>query len=238
MTLHIGILQTDNVSPMFRDDHGDYPEMFQTLFGAVDDTLRFTQYDTQTGVPASIDCDVYLITGSKCSVYDDLPWISSLVDFIGEVLAAEKKIIGICFGHQLMAHFFGGRVAPAAAGWAVGVHTSEVVERKRWMGGMGEMGESIALLSSHKDQVQELPGDAELYLTNVVCPIAGFTVADQVITVQGHPEFNKPYARALMDMRQNMIGREVYENGVASLKQETEELVMAGWLLNFARGAG
>ena len=234
MTLHIGILQTDNVSPLLQDDHGDYPEMFQALLGAVDETLRFTHYDTQNSVPASIECDAYLITGSKFSVYDDLPWISTLVDFVIEALAAKKKILGICFGHQLMAHFFGGHVASAAAGWAVGVHTSEVVERKPWM---GDATESIALLSSHKDQVQELPGDAAVYLTNTFCPIAGFTMGDQVITVQGHPEFNKPYARALMDIRRETLGPAVYDNGVASLTQETQELVMARWLLNFARGA-
>ena len=61
-------------------------------------------------------------------------------------------------------------------------------------------------------------------------------MGDQVITVQGHPEFSKPYARALMDIRQDLIGRAVYESGIVSLEQETHELVMAAWLLNFARG--
>lgn len=230
MSLHIGILQTDNVLPDFVEDHGDYPQMFRELLWNVDEALRFTDYDVQTAVPGELDCDVYLITGSRHSVYDELPWIEVLVDFLRTALQAQKKVVGICFGHQLMAHYFGGRVGPADAGWAVGVHASEVVRREAWM---REHAHEVALLSSHKDQVLELPANAELLLTNAFCPIAGFTMGDQVITVQGHPEFKKPYAEALMDMREAQLGSAVYQQGIESLAEPTEEAQVARWLLDF-----
>jgi GMP synthase-like glutamine amidotransferase len=233
MTLHLGILQTDNVLPEFLDEHGDYPDMFQGLFQRVQDGLRFTNYDVQRGPPAEIECDAYVITGSKRSVYEDLPWIGDLVGFVNEALRAQRKIVGVCFGHQLMAHYFGGRVEQASVGWAVGVHTSQVTRSPRWMTGNVQQ---MALLSSHKDQVVALPDNAELYLTNEVCPVAGFTVGDQVITVQGHPEFNKAYSHELMNMRRETLGEEIYHNGVASLTRDTSETVMASWLLDFVRG--
>jgi len=233
MTLHLGILQTDNVLPEFLDEHGDYPDMFHGLFQRVQDGLRFTNYDVQRGPPTEIECDAYVITGSKRSVYDDLPWIGDLVGFVNEALRAQRKIVGVCFGHQLMAHYFGGHVEQASVGWAVGVHSSRVTRTPRWMTGDVQQ---MALLSSHKDQVVALPDNAELYLTNEVCPVAGFTVGDQVITVQGHPEFNKAYSYELMNKRREVLGEETYRDGVASLTRDTTETVMASWLLEFVRG--
>ena len=230
MSLHVGILQTDSVLPEFVETHGDYPQMFRQLLWGVDDALQFTDYDVQAEVPDDIVCDAYLITGSKHSVYDDLPWIETLVEFLRAALEARRKVIGICFGHQLMAHYFGGRVGPADAGWAVGVHASEVVQQAAWM---REQARQVALLSSHKDQVLDLPADAEVYLSNAFCPIAGFTLGNQVITVQGHPEFEKPYAEALLNMREAQLGREVYQQGIESLAEPIHQDQVARWLLDF-----
>ena len=231
MSLHIGILQTDSVRPEWQSEHGDYPHMFEGLFAAADERLRFTSYDVQQTAPASIECDAYVITGSRHSVYDDFPWIPALAEFVAAAMAEDRKIIGICFGHQLMAHFFGGRVDVHHGGWAVGVHRSEVITRQSWM---PDEAASFALLSSHRDQVQELPQSAEVYLSNEFCPIAGFTMGNQVITVQGHPEFSAPYARALMDSRRDILGEDVYQSGVESLAEITTEDAMARWLLAFA----
>lgn len=234
MSVHIGILQTDSVLPQFRQDHGDYPEMFQRLFlslpGRVDAELKFTNYDAQRALPADTSCDAYLITGSKCSVYDDQTWINALVSYLQAVLAARKKVIGVCFGHQLLAHYFGGRVTAAQAGWAVGVHSSRIVREQPWMGGDHA---EMALLSSHQDQVVELPEAAEVYMSNDFCPVAGFTIGAQVITVQGHPEFAKEYAGELMHMRREVLGEATYQQGIASLSEATGEKVMARWLLEF-----
>ena len=231
--MHIGVLQTDSVLPEFQGEHGDYPQMFETLFGEVDPQLRFTSYNVQLAAPENIECDAYVITGSRHSVYDDLPWIAPLVKFLGDVLAARRRIIGVCFGHQLMAHFFGGRVAPAVAGWAVGVHRSEVIRRCSWM---PDDASGFALLSSHKDQVVELPEGAELYLSNDFCPIAGFTMGREVITVQSHPEFHKPYAADLMKHRREILGEALYQSGIESLSVDTNATTMARWLLAFAQG--
>ena len=114
--MRIGILQTDHVRAQFVIQHGDYGDMFAQLLKAQDPDLDLITYDVQVSCPEEIICDAYLITGSKDSVYDNLPWIEELVGFLRRVLAADKKVIGICFGHQLMAHFFGGRVAPAPQG--------------------------------------------------------------------------------------------------------------------------
>lgn len=242
MTLHIGILQTDHVLDELQATHGDYPSMFRVMFDEAASDVTYTNYDVVAGgMPANVVCDAYVITGSRHSVYDPLPWIGSLVKFISQALDAGRKVVGVCFGHQLMAHYFGGRVAPAASGWAVGVHRSQWIGSSRgWLDrpqGQSDQAPSLALLSSHKDQVQELPDDAVLYLTNQSCPIAGFTIGDQVITVQGHPEFRKNYARDLLNLRREMLGDSLVSAGLKSLQVATDEVSMARCFVNFLRAS-
>ncbi|NKC01131.1 MAG: GMP synthase [Pseudomonadales bacterium] len=228
--MRIAILQTDHVLDEFQEEFGDYPEMFMSLLRGVRGDLEFACYDVQIELPRRIDCDAYLITGSRHSVYDELPWIQDLVDFLRTVLEARKKILGICFGHQLMAHFFGGEVGPAAAGWAVGVHGSAVNGQRGWM---TEAEKGVRLLSSHKDQVKRLPDGAGVYATNDFCPIAGFTMGSQVWTIQGHPEFASEYSRALMTFRREILGEQVYADGISSLTQTTDATRVADWMMNF-----
>ena len=240
-TLRIGILQTDSVLQQFQPQFGDYPQMFERVLRAgaqLPDraplSIECVTYPVQQALPLTPDCDAYLITGSRDSVYDDARWIVELVRFVEQALAAEKKIIGICFGHQLMAHYFGGRVAPAEGGWGVGVHTSNIVRQHAWMGESAP--QQFRLLSSHKDQVTELPQGAEVFAANRFCPVAGFTMGDLALSVQGHPEFTKPYARGLLDHRRTLLGENLYQQGIASMNQDTDEILVARWLLEFAVG--
>ena len=233
--MRIGILQTDRVMERFRGRHGDYPEMFEHVLTAAADgePLAFEAIDClASAYPEPGSCDAYVITGSRHGVYDGDPWISGLADFVGKALDAGSKVVGICFGHQLIAHFFGGEAGPAP-GWAVGAHESRVVGNAPWL--EPQMAR-FRLLSSHKDQVTRMPQGAELIATNDFCPIAGFTWGEGVLTFQGHPEFRKPYSLDLMNMRRELLGEDTYRAGVASLEEDIHPLPVGRWILNFCRG--
>jgi GMP synthase-like glutamine amidotransferase len=230
--LTIGILQTDSVREEFVDEFGDYPDMFVRLLSdAAGDSVRFVCFDAQHGdLPAPDSCDGYLITGSRQSVYDPDPWISELAEFAQTARKAGRRIIGICFGHQLIAHFNGGKTAPADRGWNVGVHEANLLETLPWM---EQAPERIALLASHQDQVVELPENARLIAGGDTCPVAGYVIDDEVLCFQGHPEFVSGYSSALMNMRRDLLGEEVYHGGMASLTRPTSELVVARWIISF-----
>ncbi|MDP6376958.1 MAG: hypothetical protein QF921_01775 [Pseudomonadales bacterium] len=243
--MDIGILQVDSVLPRFRLRHGDYPDMFGSLFlragrevgeeTGCENSVRVRNFDVLAGdLPQARACDGYVITGSRQSVYEELPWLPALVDFAAQAMAVARPVIGICFGHQLLAHYFGGEVAPAEAGWGVGVHTSAVVEHHSWM---DPPLQNIAMLVSHKDQVRALPAGAEVFASSDFCPIAGFRIGSSALAFQSHPEFQKAYSSDLMDMRRKMLGGATYARGKASLAQDTHEREVARWILNFIREA-
>jgi len=230
--VHVVLLQTDNVLDTFQPEHGDYSAMFGETLSAPD--VELTVVDVRAELPAPGAGDSYVITGSRHSVYDDLPWIRRLADFLRGEIETGRKVVGICFGHQLLAHFFGGEVRPATTGWEVGVKETQVCATAPWM---SPPLPKFSIISSHKDQVQRVPEGATVTASSASCPVAGFTMGDNVITFQGHPEFRKGYSKALMDYRRHILGDAKYEAGVASLERETDQDVVGGWILAFLRSS-
>ena len=228
--MRVVLLQTDSVLTPFQAEHGDYPSMFAAALAAPD--VELSVVDVRQQMPPSGAGDAYVITGSRHSVYDELPWIPALAAFLRVEIAAGRKVVGICFGHQLLAHFFGGEVRPAAVGWEVGVKATEVCAEEAWM---SPPARHFNLISSHKDQVARLPEGARLTARSPNCPVAGFSLGDNVITFQGHPEFSKGYSRALMDHRREILGDERYAAGVASLGLQDDAGLVGRWILRFLR---
>ncbi len=232
--MRIGILKTDSVREEFQSEFGDYPAMFRAMLmaSADDEPIEFRDYDVQRGqYPVSIDeCDAYLITGSRESVYDDQPWIHRLAEFVQQLDAAQHTLVGICFGHQLIAHVLGGETRAADVGWAVGVQETQVLSPADWM---LPYRERFGLLSSHKDQVVRLPERAEVFASTPFCPNSGFTIGEHILTFQGHPEFSKGYSRALIELRRELLGEPGYNNGVESLAKPVHQSMVGRWIINF-----
>lgn len=228
----IGILQCDSVKPKFRTQFENYPEMFQSLFKKIDPSLEFIVYDVEHGVyPENIDdCDAYITTGSKASVYDNEPWITSLEEFIILLNKQNKKLVAVCFGHQLVAQTLGGKTEKSGKGWGVGVHTIKMVEKQSWM---NPALKTCNLIVSHQDQVIKLPDNALLIAGNPFCPNSMYQLGNNIFSLQGHPEFNKPYSETLMHFRTNVIGETKLKHGIESLTKDTDELTVARWIINF-----
>lgn len=235
--MKLGILKTDTVRPEWVPQFGEYPDMFVALLERADPTLEFVTYDVEEGqYPQHIDdVDAYLITGSKSSVYDDKSWIPPLIEFVRELSAAGKKIVGICFGHQLIAQALGGKTAKSANGWGSGVHTHTFIERPKWHDG-GDA--DLNILVSHQDQVIENATGARVLASSDFCENAVCQIGDQILSFQGHPEFIPTYSREIMELRRELFGEDVYHSAVASLsaEQEPEGDRVAKWIVNFLHG--
>ncbi len=202
--MKIGILETGEVHPDLRARHGDYPAMFAALLGAVDPSLEFATIRVVAGeMPAAPgQADAWLVTGSRHGVYDDLPWIEPLKDFLRACAAARVPVVGVCFGHQILAEALGGRAVKSDRGWGLGVQDYEVTARPGWM---GDLPDRFSVNALHQDQVVALPPDATVLARSSHCDYAALAYGDAerpyAISLQPHPEFDAAFLDALITLR-------------------------------------
>jgi GMP synthase-like glutamine amidotransferase len=227
MTTRAGLLVVGHVDSRARSVAGDYPELFSALLAPVG--IEVVPYAVNSGqLPASLDeCDGWLCSPSRLSVYDDEPWIKDVEDLVRDAIARERPFVGICFGHQLLAQALGGRVERAPAGWGVGVENYEIVEQ---LPVMTPALSACALIASHEDQVVDVPAEARVIARSDHCPVAGLAVGDRIWTVQGHPEFVPELADFLLSLRVELIGAERVDAARATLTQPTDRAVVARWI--------
>lgn len=232
--MNLGIIKCDRVSDVFVADHGQYPEMFATLLRPADPSIEFTVFDAEQGeLPVDIHAaDAYLITGSRHGVNDGFLWIDQLVEFVQRLHAAQKKVIGICFGHQLIAKALGGKVIKSPKGWGVGMSQNTLFLQKKWM---HPAQSQFNLLVSHQDQVIELPAGAEVLAGSDFCPYYMMQIGSHFFTIQGHPEFTKSYSRDLMVSREDTVTEYEFERAINSLELHEDDGLIASWIINFLK---
>lgn len=230
--MKLGILKTDAVRPQWASRFGEYPDMFMDLLGKLDPTLEFVTYDVEEGeYPSRVDeVDAYLITGSKSSVYEDKQWIRDLMEFVRELDRRKKKLVGICFGHQLVAQALGGRTEKYPGGWGVGLHRYHFDQKPCWYDGEGS---DFQILASHQDQVTENAIGARVLAGSKFCANAVCQIGNHILTFQGHPEFVPGYSREIMEFRREVIGETTYMDGIRSLETAPDSEQVGRWILNF-----
>jgi GMP synthase-like glutamine amidotransferase len=177
--MKIGILQCGHAMDAVKAVHGDYSDMFERLlepYGFDFATWNVVDMEFPPGIDAA---DGWLLTGSRHGVYEGLPFIAPLEDFVRAAYAAAVPLVGVCFGHQLIAQALGGKVVKWEGGWSVGRQTYR----------FDDVGE-VALNAWHQDQVVETPPDARRVATSPFCQNAALIYGDRAYSVQAHPEFS------------------------------------------------
>ncbi|ANI14575.1 amidotransferase [Pseudomonas citronellolis] len=234
MTLQICILETDILRPELIDQYTGYGWMFQQLFAKQPVPAEFKVYNVVEGhyPPDSEHYDAYLVTGSKYDSFGDEPWIRKLKDYLLSRYERGDKLLGVCFGHQLLALLLGGKTERADQGWGVGIHDYRIEEQPQWM---QPQLDDLTLLVSHQDQVTQLPKGARRIASSDFCPNAAYAIGDQVLCFQGHPEFVADYSQAILDLRREIFSEPVYRKGIDSLDREHQGATVAEWMMRFVQ---
>lgn len=222
--MKLAILETGRPPGDLASRFGDYPVMFARLLGP---GFEIESFDVQGGqLPDPRSQDAVLITGSPAGVYDPLPWIAPLMDFIRS--AAGAKMVGVCFGHQAMAEALGGRVVKSEKGWGTGLHRYSVVGNEPWIDGAPD----IAIPASHQDQVVVQPPHAEVVAASDFTPYAALAWRDRpAISFQFHPEFSPEFAKALIAQRYDRVPDP--DQAIASLDAPNDRARVGGWIRRF-----
>jgi GMP synthase-like glutamine amidotransferase len=225
----VGILETGEPPPDLLARFGRYGAMFERMLGP---DFATTSYDVREGqYPARVeDHHGYLVTGSPAGVYEEHEWIEPLKAFLRSA-KGRARLVGICFGHQIMAEAFGGRVEKSSRGWGVGLHRYEVEAPQLWMDGIAD----FAIPVSHQDQIVALPPTAEVVAGSVFTTYGVLTYRDApALSFQCHPEFEPAFAKALIETRRHRLPDP--DAALAALDQPNDRERVAGWIRTFLRG--
>ncbi|MGH1372582.1 MAG: type 1 glutamine amidotransferase [Cellvibrionaceae bacterium] len=222
--MKIGILQTGRAPDALLVEHGDYDELFKQLLS--NRGFEFVTYPVLDGVfPESSDeCDGWLITGSRFGVYEDHAWIEPLECFIRQTYDAAVPIIGVCFGHQILAQALGGKVEKFDGGWSCGAVIYDDVNADR---------PSQTVMAWHQDQVVQLPPDATVIGRTDFCAYAILSYGDRALSTQPHPEFSETFFRALLAEKGHVLPEETLRQASESLEGSRGENRLADMFERF-----
>jgi GMP synthase-like glutamine amidotransferase len=225
--MKLAILETGRPPGDLASKFGDYPAMFARLLG---NEFAVETFNVHAGrlPPHANGYDAFLITGSPVGVYDGYPWIAELSGFIRA--AADTKMVGICFGHQIMAEALGGHVEKSDKGWGAGLHHYSIIRSEPWM----DSAASIAAPASHQDQVVVQPPKTEIVASSPFTRFAALAWTDRpAISFQFHPEFAPDFAKALIAERFDIVPNP--DAAIASLDALNDNARVAGWIRRFLR---
>jgi len=219
--MKIGILECGPTPPEIAAEHGDYPRMMTRLFDGRGWTFEaFAAMDLH--FPDGPDAaDGWILTGSRYGAFEHRAFIRPLEAFIRSCADTHRPMIGICFGHQVIAQAMGGHVERAAHGWTLG----------RQVYGFAALGQT-ALTAWHQDVVTEAPDGARIAATHPDCPIAALDYPGWAASVQAHPEFDAAVTAAFLDLRRNdpALPTDRLAAAKAALNAPLDRLKVAEWL--------
>lgn len=231
--MRLTIIETGLVPETIRGGFEDYPAMFRHMMSRVG-TYGFDTVSVVKGeaLPAPAPLEAVMITGSPAGVYDSEPWIAPLMDFIRKAASENVPMVGICFGHQILAEALGGKVVKSDKGWGVGRHTYDVVACPAFL--EEACPAEISAAVSHQDQVVQLPPGASVIAASDFTPYAGLYYPEApALSFQCHPEFSDAYSAALYAARRHRLGDDMTDGALESLEIEGDHDRLARWIAAF-----
>ncbi len=247
--MKITILQVGETPKEMQPRFGRYPKQFQPLLLASDKDFSFETKYILDGekFPSPIDLEGIIITGSAYGVYDNLSWINDLRQFIEQSYEATIPMVGICFGHQVIAETLGGEVEKSHKGWGIGRHTYRLEQKPEFMNGYlsdasknkRRIDNKISLAASHQDQVIKAPKEARVFLSSDFTPNAGLIYKNgATISLQPHPEFDAQYAKALIDRYDDgRLSKNKVKAAHLSLEKPLDRIEMGTFIARFFKSA-
>ncbi len=223
--MKIGILQTGRAPEQTVQQHGDYDQFFINYLA--DRGFAFDSYPVLDGVfPDGPDAaDGWLITGSRFGAYEDHPWIPPLEAFLRDVYDAAVPIVGICFGHQILAQALGGKVEKYAGGWSVGPQSYQ-----------SEMFGDQSIIAWHQDQVVERPADAQVVASSDFCENAMLLYGQKAFTIQSHPEFTAGFLMDLLATRGQVLPADIRSDAEMRAQTPLTSDAFADQIVRFFEG--
>ncbi len=195
---------------------------------------QLTFVDTNQTAPTESMLDgmhVLFIAGAKWSVWEEVPNMAAMIAVLKAARSRKLPVFGICFGAQLMAHVFGGKVIRDEAHQERG--TFEVTSTDDSFGDLlfADAPFSFPAQQSHHDRIESLPAEATVLASSERCKVQAFVMPNDEYGVQFHPEFSMDDYAAILDLRIAAAGDEATANALRATKASLKETPEAEALL-------
>ncbi len=195
----ITILMAGNTLPAIRSRFGEFHQWYQDRTGR---PAHYSVVSIFNGgkLPDWAESDGWIISGASASVYHDLPWLPDAKKGLRVAVEAGHAVLGVCFGHQLLAAALGGQVEPNPLGWELGSSTIELTGAGETEGLFSGFSKRFPVFETHRDVVTGLPNGATVLATGEM-GLQAFRIGERAYGVQFHPEFDLPIARMYVELR-------------------------------------
>ncbi len=233
---YIAILETGIPPAGLDETYGSYADMFAQLLSR--DGRSFRTFRTLAGELPERDDTLkgVIITGSPAGVYEGDPWIVALMDWL-RALDVTVPVVGICFGHQVMAQAYGGHVEKSHKGWGVGLHEYEIHAHDLWRDLLGKPAndKAIRVAVTHQDQVVRKPDSAVVLAGSAFTPHGALYYTDRrALSFQCHPEFCEDFASDLLISRRGIrIDPALVDQALTTLKAQSSRGEVLGAISRF-----
>jgi len=230
-------VEVDGTDGEAKVKYGSYADMFRVWIETSISTakLTFHTFDVQKSqFPENIsDYDVYMITGSRLSAYDDIDWLREFECYIRKLDQHQAKLIGICFGHQIIAKALGGEVIKNPLGWELSWAQFDFNEAGSSVFSIGSDDKTVNLYYSHQDIVSKIPPGFISIGGNKLTEHQCMVKSNYIITIQGHPEFKKDFMEVILQSKKAYVSDEEYPKLIELLSKPTHDIKLAQMIFKF-----
>ncbi len=186
----IVLIKTGSTVPQIIPRYGDFEDWFAEGMG-VSDLLQVDVFNQQA-LPAAETLAGVVITGSPAMVSAREDWSERTAEWLRQAVPTGLPVLGVCYGHQLLAHALGGRAGPNPAGRQIGTVTAQLIDSSKEDPLLGYLPKAFSAHASHSEVVLELPPGAESLATSPLTDNFAIRFAENAWGVQFHPEFSAP----------------------------------------------
>jgi GMP synthase (glutamine-hydrolysing) len=197
------IVKTGSAVPEARADGTDFEHWFADGLGCDAFDYRTVRVDSGARLPALDEVDAVLVTGSPAMVSEREAWSERTARWLTEAYAVGLPMLGVCYGHQLLAHALGGRVGPNPDGRHMGRVSAEIIDPADPL--LGELAPCADVHVSHLEAVLAPPPRARRIASAPHDPHHALRFGPVCWGVQFHPEFDAAVMRAYIDARVDVL---------------------------------
>ena len=239
--MKICVLKCDNAPDKTIEKFGDYDKIYNTFLNIDNETKTITfechknKFPQKELINKNSEINGFIITGSKHSSYDNFEWIKRLKNLIIDIDNLKLKMVGICFGHQIIADALGGKVIINPNGWNIGVHKIYINKNyKKKLDKLFDYNDVLYMQYIHKDIVSDVgKSNLEIFAYSNKIKNMGMIKKNHILTFQGHPEYLPDMVKNLYMQRLNIIPPNIIKNVEKNLNNPIDRNVLSKGIIKF-----